>query len=114
MSNGGVDPGDVYHYILAGGAGVAGQLMRHLHMIQSGNGKPWLWTAFDMLIALGMGWVVLGLGEWFGVPVKATQSLAILMGWGGPHLMDLLISRSVDKFLGRAPTTEPLDHNPDA
>ena len=99
MSNGGFDLSDVIRYLLAGGAGVVGQVMRHMHMVQTGNQKPWLWTLFDMLIALGIGWIVLGLGEWLGVPVKATQSLAIIGGWGGPHLMDILIARSIEKFL---------------
>ena len=98
MSDNGVDIGDAMQYILAGGAGVVGQIMRHMHMIQTGNRKPWLWTFFDMGIALGIGWIVLGLGDWFSVPFKATQSLAILAGWGGPHLMDALILRAIEKF----------------
>lgn len=99
MSDGGFGFSDVLQYLATGGAGVAGQGMRHMHMLQTGSRKPWLWTFFDMLIALGIGWVVLGLGDWFNVPFKATQSLAILGGWGGPHLIDRVISRSVDKYL---------------
>lgn len=106
MSDGGLNAGDLFQYFAAGGAGVAGQGMRHLHMVQTGKRKPWLWTVFDMLIALGIGWIVLGLGDWFNVPFKATQSLAILAGWGGPHLIDLVISRSVAKYLGKDAKTD--------
>lgn len=95
---------DVINYVLTGGAGIVGQGMRHMYRIQTGNRKPWLWTVFDMMIALGIGWVVLGFGEWFGVPFKATQSLAILAGWGGPHLIEILIAKSVNKYLGDDPT----------
>lgn len=109
MNDGGFDFGEALQYILTGGAGVVGQGMRHLHMVQTGNRKPWLWTVFDMMIALGIGWVVLGLGEWFGVPVKATQSLAILGGWGGPHLLDMIIASSVNKYLGRHPDADGPD-----
>lgn len=106
MSDGGFGFSDVLQYLATGGAGVAGQGMRHMHMIQTGNRKPWLWTFFDMLIALGIGWVVLGLGDWFDIPFKATQSLAILAGWGGPHLIDLVIARSVNKYLGKEDKTD--------
>lgn len=96
---------DAFQYLLTGGAGVVGRGMYHLHLIQKGESKPWLWTLCDMLIALGIGWTVLGLGEWFSVPVKATQSLAILAGWGGPHLMDRIIAAGIDRF--KAPPSKP-------
>lgn len=74
--------------------------MYHAHLIQRGDRKPWLWIACDLLIALGMGWIVLGLGDWLGMGMSTTQSLAIVAGWAGPQLIDRLISRSVDKYLG--------------
>lgn len=109
MSDGSFGFNEALQYLLTGGAGVVGQGMRHLHMVQTGKRKPWLWTTFDMMIALGIGWVVLGLGEWFGVPWKATQSLSILAGWGGPHLIDLIIASSVNKYLGRDGTDDGSD-----
>ena len=74
--------------------------MYHAHLIQRGERKPWLWIICDLLIALGMGWIVLGLGDWLGMGMSTTQSLAIVAGWAGPQLIDRLISRSVDKYLG--------------
>lgn len=74
--------------------------MFHLHLFQKNEHKPWLWVVCDMLIALVIGWTVLGLGEWIGIPFKAVQSLAILAGWGGPHLMDRLIEAGIRKYLG--------------
>lgn len=92
--------GDVLNYLLAGGAGIMGRAMYHAHLIQRGEQKPWLWIFCDLLIALGMGWIVLGLGDWLGMGMSTTQSLAIVAGWAGPQLIDKLITRSVDKYLG--------------
>ena len=109
MSGGGIDTNDIVQYILTGAAGVAGQGMRHMQMAQTNNRKPWMWMVFDMMIALGIGWAVLGLSEWFGIPFKATQSLAILAGWAGPHTMDKIISRSIDKYFGKPQDVDPAD-----
>lgn len=91
---------DILQYLLTGGAGVVGRGMYHLHLIQKGERKPWWWTLCDMVIALIIGWTVLGLGDWISVPYKAVQSLAIIAGWGGPHLIDRLIEASIRKYLG--------------
>jgi hypothetical protein len=78
--------------------------MYHLHLVQRGERKPWWWTACDMVIALVIGWVVLGLAEWMGIPFKAGQSLAIIAGWGGPHMIDRLIEVMIRKYLGDTST----------
>lgn len=89
---------DLAQYGITGGAGILGRIMYHVHLAQQGKRKPWLWTLCDVLLALGAGWVVLGLGDWFDVPFKAIQSLAILAGWGGPHMLDRLIIASLRKW----------------
>lgn len=80
--------------------------MYHLHLIQRGERKPWWWTVCDMLIALGIGWTVLGLGDWMNIPFKAVQSLAIIAGWGGPHLIDRLIEIAIRKYSGTQPPAD--------
>ncbi len=100
---------DIIQYALTGGAGVAGRIMYHLHLVQRGTRKPWWVVLCDMIIALIVGWTVLGLGDWFGVPFKAVQSLAILAGWGGPRLFNRLIDAGFAKWLGEAQTKTPLD-----
>lgn len=81
--------------------------MYHLHLIQRGERKPWWWTLCDMLIALVIGWTVLGLAEWAGIPFKGVQSLSIIAGWGGPHLIDRLIELVIRKYLGGPLPTTP-------
>jgi len=95
---------DILQYALTGGAGVIGRGMYHLHLIQRGERKPWWWTLCDMLIALVIGWTVLGLGDWAGVPFKAVQSLGFIAGWGGPHLINRLIEAAIRKYLPSAPS----------
>jgi len=80
--------------------------MYHLHLIQQGRRKPGLWLLCDMLIALGIGWTVLGLGDWAGLGFKTTQSLGILAGWGGPHFMDRLLSTGLERFSKSTPETD--------
>lgn len=89
---------DIIQYALTGGAGVAGRLMHHLHLAQRGERKPWWFVVCDMAIALVVGWTVLGLGDWFGIPFKGTQSLAIIAGWGGPALFDRMIDAGFAKW----------------
>lgn len=92
--------GDVLQYVLTGGAGVVGHIVYNLHLIQKGERKPLWWMLCGACIALVTGWTVLGFGDWFGIPYKATQSLAILAGWGGPHLINRAIDAAMRKYLG--------------
>lgn len=93
---------DALQYLLTGGAGILGRGMHHVYLIQQGRRKSWFWIACDLMIALGMGWVVLGLGDTVGLSFKATQSLAIMMGWAGPQIIDVLITRTLDKYFAPA------------
>ena len=97
---------DAFQYVLTGGAGVVGHIMYNLHLIQKGERKPWWWVLCGMCIALVTGWTVLGLGEWADIPYKATQSLAIIAGWGGPHLIDQAINRAIDRWIGPSSSTD--------
>jgi biotin transporter BioY len=99
-------------YLLAGGAGVLGRVMHHMWLIQRGQQKSWLWIACDLVIALGMGWIVLGLCAWFDVVWQATQSLAIIAGWAGPHVIDKIIERLITKYLGATEQDEDLTPRP--
>lgn len=90
---------DALQYVLAGGAGIVGHIMYNLHLIQKGERKPWWWIMCGMGIALITGWTVLGLCEWFDIPWKASQSLGIIAGWGGPHLIDRVIKAALGKYL---------------
>lgn len=103
--------GDALQYALAGGAGVAGRIMYHLHLIQRGECKPWWCMLADMAIALIVGWTVLGLGEWFGVPFKAVQSLSIIAGWSGPQIFNRIIEAGLTKWGGEMP--QPKDDKAD-
>lgn len=92
---------DAVQYVLAGGAGVTGHIMYQLHLLQKGERKPWWWIAAGMTNALIIGWIVIGIGDWFHVPFKASQSLSIIAGWGGPRLLDKAIAAAIRKYLGK-------------
>lgn len=87
--------------------------MFHLHLVQKGEPKPWWYVLCDMAIALVVGWTVLGLGDWFGVPFKATQSIAIIAGWGGPQLFDRIIEASFTRWMSseKIRPKDPVDPN---
>lgn len=95
---------DAASWLWAGGAGVMGRAMYHAHLIQQGKRKSILWIVCDLFIALGMGWIVLGLSDWVGLTFKVSQSLAIVAAWAGPQLIDQIISRSMNKYLGKDDT----------
>ncbi len=71
--------------------------MYHAHLIQRGERKSLVWIACDLLIALGMGWIVLGLGAWFDLGLSTTQSLAIMAGWAGPQVIDQAIAAAMER-----------------
>lgn len=92
--------GDALRYLLAGSAGVLGRIMYHLHLVQKGQQKPWVWVACDLVIALGMGWIVLGICVYLHLAWEVTQSLAIVAGWAGPHIIDKAIEKALSKYFG--------------
>lgn len=103
MDHNGFGLGDALQYFWAGGAGIMGRVMYHAHLLQRGERKPIWWIVCDLLIALGMGWIVLGLGDWFDVSYSAVQSMAIMAGWAGPQLIDRIIAKSVDRISSKDP-----------
>lgn len=92
---------DLWQYLWAGGAGLLGRMMYHAHLFQRGERKSLLWIVSDLLIALGMGWIVLGLGAWLDVDYKVVQSLAIMAGWAGPQLINQTIDAALERYRGR-------------
>ncbi len=71
--------------------------MYHAHLLQRGERKSLVWVACDLMIALGMGWIVLGLGHWLELGLSTTQSLAIMAGWAGPQVIDQAITAGLDR-----------------
>lgn len=92
---------DAVNWLWAGSAGIMGRAMYHAHLIQQGKRKSVLWIICDLFIALGMGWIVLGLSDWIGIGFTTSQSLAIVAAWGGPQLIDQMIIRGMNKYLGK-------------
>jgi len=74
-----------------------GRLMYRAKLAQSGQVKPLDWAVFwDVCIALGMGWMALGICTWFEFPPAMTSSAAILAAYLGPYGLDLLFVRWVE------------------
>lgn len=88
-------------WVITGGTGVLGRLMFHARQVQRGHRKPLSWTLlWDLPIALGMGWIALGLGAWLHVVWEATISISLITSYLGPHAIDLGFSKWSDKKLG--------------
>jgi hypothetical protein len=94
---------EILPWIMTGGAGMVGRLMFHAKQVQRGLRKPFAWVLlWDLPIALGMGWIALGLGTWLAVPWEVTVSIALTVSYLGPHIIDLLFVRWSDmKFGGK-------------
>lgn len=80
-----------------------GRLMYRAKLAQMGHPKPagyaLLW---DVFIALGMGWIALGICTWFHFVQQITSSAAIVTGYLGPYSLDLLFVKWADaKFGGK-------------
>lgn len=91
---------DIMPWLLTGGAGMLGRLMFHARQVQTGHRKPFSWILFwDIPIALGMGWIALGLGIWAKIPWELTVSVALAISYLGPHVIDhLFVKWSEVKF----------------
>lgn len=90
-----VDWQHVAPWAITGGAGMIGRLMYHAKLVQLGKKKPISWALFwDVPIALGTGWIALGLCTWLGLEWEATVSVAIVVGYLGPYGLDA----GIDKF----------------
>lgn len=85
---------DALPWLLTGGAGMLGRLMFHAKQVQRGVRKPFSWVLFwDIPIALGMGWIALGIGIWSHVPWEVTVSLALTIAYLGPHVLDMILAK---------------------
>lgn len=74
-----------------------GRLMYHAKQVQAGKRKPFSWVLFwDIPIALGMGWVAMGLGTWLDVKWEVTVSLALVCSYIGPYGVDSLFAKWSD------------------
>lgn len=88
-------------YLWTGGAGLLGRLMFHAREVQRGRRKPWSWAlAFDVPIALAMGWVAYGLCVWARLGIEPTITAAILSSYLGPYTVDRIFARAADKYFG--------------
>ena len=92
---------DMLPWAATGGAGMLGRLMFHARQVQRGHRKPFSWVLlWDVPIALGMGWIALGLGAWLHVTWEATISISLITSYLGPHAIDLGFSKWSDRKLG--------------
>lgn len=81
--------------------------MYHAHLLQRGERKSLVWVGCDLLIALGMGWIVLGIGQWLSLGTSTTQSMAIVAGWAGPQLINQMIDAAIERVCSTPPTDKP-------
>lgn len=79
-----------------------GRLMYHAKMVQAGQKKPLSWALFwDIPIALGTGWIALGISEAFGVQWHGVVSISIVAGYMGPYGIDTVFARWSDWKFGK-------------
>lgn len=85
-----------------------GRLMYHAKQVQMGRKKPLTWALIlDVPIALGTGWIALGLCTWFNVQWEVTISTAIVVGYLGPYGIDTVFAKWSDwKFGSKEKTNE--------
>lgn len=103
--NGNVDQwngwNDVAPWAFTGGAGLLGRLMYHARQVQEGKRKPISWLLFwDIPIALGMGWFMLGICVWAGAILPFAISMAIAGGHLGTWLIDRGMTLLAKKYFG--------------
>lgn len=85
-------------WALTGGAGLIGRLMFHAKQVQSGRRKPFsLALLWDIPIALGMGWIALGLGTWMKFPWEFTISLGLITSYLGPYMIDTIFTKWIEE-----------------
>lgn len=99
-------PNGIMAWLLMGGAGMVGRLMYHAKMVQAGVRKPFSWVLFwDLPIALGAGWVALGIATHFHVAWEVAVSLSIVVSYLGPYSLDTLFDKWVNFKFGKQPQT---------
>lgn len=96
-------PGDYTSWLFTGGAGLLGRLMFHARLVQSGHRKPFSWVlVWDVPIALGMGWISLGLSRWLQVDWEVTISISLVVAYLGPYGIDTLFAKWSDWKFAKA------------
>lgn len=79
-----------------------GRLMYHAREVQAGKRKPFSWVLlWDIPIALGTGWIALGLGTWLGVQWEVTVSLALANAYLGPYGIDRAFAAYASRVEGK-------------
>lgn len=92
---------DMASYAWTGGAGILGRLMYHARQVQRGHRKPLTWALFwDLPIAFGMGWFVLGMCDYFSATSSFAVSMAIGASYLGPYSVDRVFVMIGDKYFG--------------
>lgn len=90
---------DIMPWVASGGAGVLGRLMFVSKLVNEGKRKPFTWAMLlDVPVALGTGWIALGLSTWLNLPYEARISLAIFFGYLGPYGLDTIFGILVKRF----------------
>jgi hypothetical protein len=75
--------------------------MFHARQVQMGKRKPASWALlFDLPIAFGMGWGVLGVCLWFDLPPGMIISAAIAAAYLGPYTIDRAFAWIGRKYFG--------------
>lgn len=75
--------------VTAGGLGLLGRLVYWaVHDQRHPIGWSLLW---ELPLALGMGWIGLGVSEYLGLATNATYAMTISVSYTGPRLLDLLL-----------------------
>lgn len=81
--------------ITAGGLGLLGRLIYwSMHQERHPVGWSLLW---ELPIALGMGWIGLGVAEYFALGMNATYAATITVSYVGPRLIDIALLRLARK-----------------
>lgn len=90
-------------YAWTGGAGILGRLMFHAREVQRGKRKPITWAlAFDLPVALAMGWITYGACVWLDLEMQPTISASIAVSYLGPYGLDRLFALLADKYLTKS------------
>jgi hypothetical protein len=93
-------------WLFTGGAGMIGRMMYHSKQVQAGKRKPLGWALiWDIPIALGTGWIALGLCKWWDLPWEEVVSVAIVAGYLGPYGIDSLFAKWADWKFGKKEDT---------
>lgn len=72
--------------------------MFHAKEVQMQRRKPISWMLlWDLPIALGMGWIALGIGNWMNSNHEVTVSIALAISYLGPHGIDAAFAKWSDR-----------------